>query len=104
MNSNHKNIVSKNYIDQYRKCHEKGMRYGKALELLSEYIEMIVPLASYNKYPDEFKQRQRKSLRVIWADLKSMRLELNDMVLNAYNTARDLQSQRDEQLGKGKGE
>ena len=90
--------VSKLQIANAKECVVRLEKYDKALKIIEDLLELARPMGQYNKFPDEFKHEQKKSIDVILRDLKSMRAEAEELASNKADKAYELAEERARQV------
>lgn len=91
-------IVKKIQIAQAQECAHRATEYQKGLEAIVQMCEIIKPIGQYNKMPDDFKMKQRLSMKTIINDLKSMKAEATELAKYLEVKSLKLSEKRQKQL------
>lgn len=91
--------VSKAQIQLAKNCVGRLDKYVRMLNMAIEIIEFAKAEVSYNQLPDSFKRDHRGDIDTILLDLKSLKIDAQEMAGFQSEKARELTNIRARQLG-----
>ena len=93
-----KTIVKKIQIAQAEECVVRLDKYVKLLDIARDILEFAKQASQYNQLQDEFKKDARKSIETILLDIRSLKVDAQEMALIKSDRAKELREIRNRQL------